>query len=38
MRVLLWFFWMLIVLALQVPLWLLAKLRGKSYKWWGGPQ
>lgn len=30
--------WLAIVVVVQVPAWLWAKCRGRSYHWWGGPQ
>lgn len=29
---------LLLVAAVQVPAWIIAKIRGKEYQWWGGPQ
>lgn len=29
---------LLLLAAIQLPAWAWAKLRGRSYQWWGGPQ
>lgn len=29
---------LLAIAAVQVPAWAWAKLRGRDYQWWGGPQ
>lgn len=31
-------FWMGLICLVQVPAWLIAKIQGKSYQWWGGAQ